>query len=499
MRIEDFERLNASLIEGGKQPFANPRNAAAGSLRQLDPQITAERPLALFAYDVLSVDGVEFRRHLEVLEALREWGFPVSSLNETASDLAGILDYHQRLERRREDLDYEIDGVVIKLDDLQARERLGATSHHPRWAYAYKFKPRKEVTEVLRILPSVGRTGVVTPIAILRPVQIGGVTVARASLHNREELSRKDIRAGDHVRVQRAGDVIPEVVARVEAEGERGPQYEMPERCPSCDTPLQRQGPFTVCPNRFGCPAQLAGRLEHFGSRGALDIEGLGEKTAKLLVREGLVERLPDLFALTEEQVAGLEGFAHRSAKQLVDAVQAARRDVPLDRFLYGLGIPEVGATVARQLARSFPTLAELRSASEEDLERLDGIGPKMAAKLAEFFQEPRNAAIVDELREVLRLRRSRSAEERPLAGRTFVFTGALKQWTRREVKDLVERLGGRATSSVSGETDYIVAGEDPGSKLDQAQDLGARVLDEASFLSLLEREGIDAQVESED
>ncbi|MCL7983614.1 MAG: NAD-dependent DNA ligase LigA, partial [marine benthic group bacterium] len=366
LRVDGFEALNERLIAEGKEPFANPRNAAAGSLRQLDPTITASRPLEAYVYDVLFASSLDAKTQWEVHEALIGWGFRVSDRVEKASDLDALARYHAGIMEQRDDLPFEIDGVVIKLDDLRARDEVGSTSRHPRWAFAWKFPPRAEVTRILSIIASVGRTGVVTPVAIMRPVEIGGVTVSRATLHNREEVARKDVREGDLVRVQRAGDVIPQVVERVpEDDHRRGEEFRMPEACPSCGTELEERGPFTVCPNSFACPAQLVGRIQHFGSRNALDIEGLGEETAKLLVETELVKRVPDLFELTAAQLMELEGFAELSANNLVDAIDAAR-STELARFLHGLGIPEVGVAVARDLARAFGSMEALRAADEE-------------------------------------------------------------------------------------------------------------------------------------
>ncbi|MEX0842865.1 MAG: NAD-dependent DNA ligase LigA, partial [Gemmatimonadota bacterium] len=325
MRLSDFEDLNARLVEGGAEPFANPRNAAAGALRQLDPGATAERPLRCIAYDVLDVRGASFRTDREVLSALRDWGLPTPERVEAVDSVEGILAYHSGFDRDRDELDYEIDGVVIKVDDLDDRVDLGTTSRHPRWALAFKFEPRKEVTRIERIAVSVGRTGVLTPLALLRPVDVGGVTVSRATLHNREEIERKDIREGDTVRVQRAGDVIPQVVEVIEGEGPRGEPFRMPDVCPNCQTPVETRGPFTLCPNRFECSAQLKGRLVHFASRHALDIEGLGEETAALLVDRGLVSEPADLFDLTAEDLLPLPGFADVSAGKLAAAIATRR------------------------------------------------------------------------------------------------------------------------------------------------------------------------------
>jgi DNA ligase (NAD+) len=493
MRLGAFQRLNEGLLNQGRQPFANPRNAAAGSLRQLDPRITASRPLDAYFYDVLHAEGASFASHRQLLAALATWGLKVNELVEPGADVEDILAYHHRMGERRDELDYEIDGVVIKLDDLEERERLGTTARHPRWAFAFKFPPRKETTRILAIVASVGRTGVVTPVAMLRPIELGGVTVSRATLHNREEVARLDVREGDTVRVQRAGDVIPQVIERVEGEGKRGEPFRMPRRCPSCGTELVERGPFTVCPNSFDCPSQRAGRIQHFASRDALDIEGLGEETARLLVEEGLVASLPDLFDLGKEQLVALEGFADKSAQNLLDALHRAS-DVELARFLYGLGIPEVGVKVARDLAQHFGSLEAVRAADEEALQQVCGVGPRMAEQIAGFFREPRNREVIDALLD------GRLAIAEPeveaggnLEGLTFVFTGSLERFTRREAQQLVERHGAHAASSVSGNTDYLVAGEDAGSKLDEARKRGVTVLDEEGFAALLRERGIGA------
>ncbi|HYU32280.1 MAG TPA: NAD-dependent DNA ligase LigA [Thermoanaerobaculia bacterium] len=503
MRAKDFDRLNERLISEGREPFANPRNAAAGALRQLDPQLTASRPLMLYAYDVLASEGLAIATQWDVLQALRDWGLRVNDLVRRAETLDDILAYHRELGGNRDDLGYEIDGVVIKLNDLAAREELGWTSRHPRWAFAFKFPPRKEVTRILSILPSVGRTGVVTPVAIMLPVEIGGVTVSRATLHNREEVLRKDVREGDRVRVQRAGDVIPQVIERIEEpERERGPEWRMPETCPSCGTRLVERGPFTVCPNSFECPAQLAGRIVHFASRNALDIEGLGDETAKLFVAEGLVRQLPDLFDLQADQLVRLEGFAEKSAGNLVDALgKASQTELP--RFLYGLGIPEVGVAVARDLARHFGTFRTLREADEAALQEVSGVGPRMAEAITAFFREPTNAAVLDQLLTKIEIaetapRAASTPSEtgagavQPFAGKKFVFTGGLTRLSRREAQERVEALGGRATGSVSKSTDWVVIGEDAGSKADDARRLGVPTLDENGFIELLREQGVD-------
>ncbi len=493
MTVSAFERFNERLIGKGNDPYASPRNSAAGAIRQLDSRLTAERELVCFAYDVLLVEGDRFRRDQDAFEALAQWGFLRPDRVRVVSTVDEIIEYHRWTDADRDDLDYEIDGVVIKLDDLDARADLGATSHHPRWAMAFKFEPRKEVTRVERIAVSVGRTGVLTPVALLRPVQVGGVTISRASLHNREEVARKDVRQGDRVRIQRAGDVIPQVVERIDEPGvTRGEPFRMPARCPACDAMVIDDGPRTVCPDRFGCSAQLKGRIVHFGARNALDIEGLGEETAALLVDRGLVGELADLFDLEPSALVGLPGFADKSAANLVDGIQR-RKSVELRRFLHGLGIPEVGVTVARDLALHFRSFEAIRSADAETLASVPGIGPVMSEAIRDFLTTPANARAIDHILErgVAPIPPEAPAETE-LAGRKFVFTGGLARLTRAAAKKLVEAAGARAVSSVSAETDWVVAGSDPGSKYDKAVELGLAVLSEDEFVQLLEDAGVE-------
>ena len=487
MYLSAFEALNQRMVEQGSEPYINPRNSASGSLRQLDSRVTAERPLDLLAYDILMVRGAKLTSDHEAVGALRQWGFRTPERVTVAATVEEILGYHARFAEDRDDLDFEIDGVVIKLDDLDARADLGVTSHHPRWALAYKFEPRKEITRIEKISVSVGRTGKLTPVALLRPVEVGGVTVSRASLHNREEVSRKDIRQGDLVRIQRAGDVIPQVVERVpEAGRRRKAAFRMPERCPACDTPVQESGPFTTCPNRFGCAAQLKRGLTHFGSRAGLDIEGLGEETVALLVDRGLVKELADLFKLTAEDLEPLDGFAEKSAANLAQAIED-KKTVGLARFLYGLGIPEVGSTVAATLAGEFLSFDGIQEATVEQLEAVDGIGPIMSEQIRAFLDDERNreriTAVLGRMEELVPPER---AGGRGLADMKFVFTGGLERFSRSDAKRLVEEHGGRVVGSVSGETTYVVAGEDPGSKLQKARDLGVEVLSEEGFVEVL-------------
>lgn len=487
MYISDFDAFNARLVANGQEPYASPRNSAAGSIRQLDPRITATRKLEVLVYDVIAAEGVDFMTDVEVVEAIRQWGFKLPERIEPATSVDEVLAYHARFEAERDRLDYEIDGVVLKLDDLAARERLGMTSHHPRWALAFKFEPRKEVTRIDAIGIQVGRTGVLTPVAFLRPVVVGGVTISRASLHNREELRRKDIREGDTVRVQRAGDVIPQVIEVVRHDDKRSEPFEMPTECPACGAGVYEDGPRTVCPNRFHCPAQLKGRIVHFGAREALDIEGLGEETAALLVDRGLVRGLADLLDLTVADLLPLEGFAEKSATNLVDAI-AARRAPELRRFLVALGVPEVGVAVAADLARHFGRFDAIRGASRAELEAVRGVGPKMSEAITLFFADARNAeaiqAILDHGVVPEETEPAPSGEGDGGAG-AAVFTGTLPV-PRSAAEEAWKAVGGRVVGSVSAKTDFVVAGENAGSKLDKAEKLGVPVLDWPRFRAKL-------------
>ncbi len=485
--LPGFERMNAAREAAGERRFENPRNSAAGTLRQLDPAMVRGRPLHLVAHSAGEL-AERVPTHHALLERFAAWGFRVNPLNRVCRGIDAVIEAVAHIESVRSDLEYEIDGAVVKVDSAALRDALGFVTRSPRWALAFKYPPPKVVTRLKSVLFSVGRTGVVTPVAFLLPVEIGGVTVARATLHNREEVGRKDVREGDRVRIQRAGDVIPQVIERIEEPGrERSDPWQMPAACPSCGTPLIERGPFTVCPNSFECPAQLAGRIVHFASRNALDIEGLGDESAKLFVSAGLVRHLPDLFALRREQIAPLEGFAEKSATKLVEALLRARK-TELARFLYGLGIPEVGTAVARDLARHFRTFERIRGASAEELQTVPGVGPRMAEQILAFFAEPQNSTVLDALTAVIELAAvtvPAPAAPSPLAGKKFVFTGGLETLSREQAKERIEQLGARAVSSVSKTTAYVVVGSEPGSKADDAARLGVRILDEAGFLAL--------------
>jgi DNA ligase (NAD+) len=488
MRLEEFEALNRRMTELGREPFANPRNAASGSLRQLDTRITASRPLDLFAYDVMYSDQITIRSQQQVLESLSAWGFRTDPTSRLCRSLDEVVDYHRELEAQRDELDYEIDGIVAKVNRRDLQAELGSRSRSPRWAVAFKFAPRQEVTEVMDIAVSVGRTGKLTPVALLRPVDVSGVTVSRATLHNQDEVRRKDVRVGDRVRIQRAGDVIPEVV-EVLLEQRKGnpPEFRMPSHCPVCGSKVEAKGAYHVCTGGWSCRAQQAGRIQHFASRGAMEIEFLGEKTVAQLVERGLVRDLSDLYRLQKKDVLELDGFAEKSAENLTRAIEASKK-APLDRFLYGLGIANVGQHVARVLASHFGSLEAVMDATEDELLKVHEVGEEVARAVVDYFSDQKNRRVIDDMRQNgLDLVWSASGKEKTLAGTRVVFTGTLSKLHRDEAKRLVEERGGRVTSSVSRNTSFVVVGEDAGSKADKAKELGVKILSEDDFLELVE------------
>jgi len=493
MSKSGFRRLNEEARRKGEKPFANPRNAAAGSLRQLDPRITAQRPLAFFAYGwgELSVERLA-DTHAESLLRLRDFGLPIAPQLEVLQGVEACLDYHRRLLQARDALDYDIDGVVFKVNDLDAQARLGYVSRAPRWAIAHKFPAEEALTRVRDVEWQVGRTGALTPVARLEPVQVGGVTVQNATLHNLDEIRKKDIHIGDTVYVRRAGDVIPEIV-RVLPE-RRPPDarpIELPERCPVCGSEVIKPEGEAIarCTGGLYCPAQRKESIRHFASRRAMDIEGLGEKLVEQLVDRGLVHDPADLYGLTKAQLVSLERMGEKSAQNLLDALERSKRTT-LPRFLYALGIREVGEATALALARHFGTLEAIERADEEALQEVPDIGPIVAAHIAAFFRQEHNLEVIERLRRAgvhwPEFTSSPSADEQPLAGKTFVLTGALSR-PRDQVKAELQALGARVTGSVSRKTDYLVAGEEPGSKLDKAKALGVTILDEQGLQRLLE------------
>jgi DNA ligase (NAD+) len=493
MRKDEFEAFNRERAEVGRRQFANPRNAAAGSVRQLDPDVTARRPLHILLYAVPDAGDLGLETHWEVFQALPEWGLRVNlERAQRCSGVGEMLAYDEKMGEMRDDLPYEIDGVVYKVDRLDYQDRLGVRSRDPRWALAYKFQPRRASTTLQAVDVQVGRTGQLTPVAILEPVHIGGVEVSRASLHNQSEIDRKDIRIGDRVVVERAGDVIPHIVKSItEARDGSEQAFEMPDECPVCggEVVMSEDKKQARCTN-VNCPAQLRERVTHYASREAMDIEGLGEKRTAQLIEAGLIERLSDLYDLTKEELVPLERFADKSTENLLSEIEGSR-DQTLARFLYALGIPLVGAHMATLLAQHYETLDDLMEASEEELRQIREIGPQAAHSIVTFFQEEENSQVIERIQEAgLSLSNplyGAEEEVRPLEGLTFVFTGALDRWTRDEVQRYVERLGGRATSSVSGETDYVVAGPGAGSKLDAARERDIPVMDEKAFVEFVE------------
>ncbi|MGB8991774.1 MAG: NAD-dependent DNA ligase LigA [Desulfobaccales bacterium] len=488
MDLPEFKQLNDDRLARGEPAFANPRNAAAGSLRQLDPKITAARPLKIYCYGVGEVRGRNFDTQWEVLQTLKQWGLRVNPLIERGQGIDAGIAYHRQLEHQRHGLPYEIDGMVIKVDSLILQERLGTKTRSPRWALAYKFAATQATTKVLSIEVNVGRTGAVTPMAVMEPVEVGGVTVSRATLHNEDEVARKDVRVGDTVLVQRAGDVIPEVVKVIIEERPPGAEpFQMPATCPVCGTPLVRPvgEKVTRCPNP-DCFGSLSRGIQHFAGKNAMDIDGLGEKIVQQLVEVGLVKDVSDLYRLTEDDLIPLERFAEKSAQNLVSAIEESK-EVPLWRLINALGIRYVGEATAQLLAQHFQSLDALTTAGEEELLHVEGVGPQVAASLREFFDDARHRALIKKLRENgVRGLRPEAPAPSLLAGKTFVFTGGLSHFSREEAKSQVTARGGKVTSSVSAKTDYVVAGADPGSKLAKARELGVRILDETAFADLL-------------
>ena len=500
MDLSEFQKLNEQRLSQGEPAFANPRNAAAGSLRQLDPSITAARPLKIFCYGVGEVRGHSFASHWEVLQTLKTWGFRVSDLIEQGEGIGSAIAYHRRLEQQRHGLPYEIDnmvikalpfeidGIVIKVDFLSLQERLGAKARSPRWALAYKFAATQETTRVLDIVVNVGRTGAVTPMAVMQPVALGGVTVSRATLHNEDEVARKDVRVGDWVLVQRAGDVIPEVV-KVISERRTGQEkpFQIPKLCPACGTTLVRPPgeKVTRCPNRDCFGAQTRA-IMHFASKGGMDIDGLGEKIIRQLVSAGLVREVSDLYRLTEGDLLPLERFAEKSAQNLIQAIERSKK-VALHRLINALGIRYVGEATARILARHFQSLEGLINASRDELLQVEEVGEQVAASIREYFDDPRHQEMLLRLQAEVEVK-TEAPETGPLAGKTFVFTGGLAHISREEAKAQVTARGGKVSSSVSAKTDYVVVGADPGSKRPKAVELGVPLLDESAFAELIGR-----------
>jgi len=489
IKKDEFNKFNREREKKGEELFANPRNAAAGSLRQLDPKITARRPLHVFIYHGLNLQD-RFSTHMETLQALNDWGFKINlEKTKVCGSLDELIEYHEELSKERDNLNYETDGVVFKVNDYSIQEALGTRTRNPRWAIAYKFEARRETTKLLDIKVQVGRTGKLTPVAILEPVRLGGVEVSRASLHNQSEIDKKDIRIGDRVLIERAGDVIPQVVKPIkEVRTGNEKKFEMAENCPICGTKviMSADKKQTTCPNP-NCKAQLVGRIVHFASRNGANIEGLGDKIAQQLFEMGLVQKLSDIYKLNLENLVALERFAEKSAQNLLYQVEKSK-NITFAKFLYALGIPQVGEHVAWVIAQKYD-LEGLKKATQSELQNIREIGPEIAQQIVGFFSTRENLEMLDEFEGLgLKIQKSeRAGGGTRLEGLIFVFTGELENLTREEAKELVMENGGKVTSSVSSNTNYIVAGENPGSKLIKAQELNIEILDEASFVQLLE------------
>jgi DNA ligase (NAD+) len=489
MEIKGFKELNKKREALGEPLFANPRNAAAGSLRQLDSTITASRPLNIFFYGLGEVVGYTFKTHWQFLNTLPLWGLRANPLARQCRDIDEAIGYYNEISQQRESLPYEIDGVVIKVDELDLQSRLGVISRNPRWALAYKFRPKQETTKVLDIIPQVGRTGAITPVAILEPVKVGGIEINRATLHNQDEIDKKDIRIGDTVIVQRAGDVIPEVVKVVESRrigGER--KYQIPDRCPVCGADVVRlENEAAHRCIGLSCPAQLKGRIKHFASKRAMDIDGLGDKLIAQLVDKGMVRNAADLYYLSREDLVGLERMADKSAQTILNALEGSKKK-PLAKFVYALGIRHVGEHLSEVLAKELKSLTNFFRVTEEKLLAIREVGPELAQSVVRFFRDQRNREVMSKLQEAdMVIVEPEVDEMTQLKGLTFAFTGVLDSFTRDEARDLVESLGGRMASSIGKKVDYVVVGRDPGSKYERAKEWGITVLTEKQFREMVE------------
>jgi len=489
MEIEPLHKLNRRRLAEGEEPFANPRNAAAGSLRQLDPKITARRPLNIFLYAVGSIQNTHFSSHWEILQALKAWGFPVNPLIEQAKNIKECIQYFEKIGGKREGLPYDIDGVVLKVNDLALQAALGAVSRNPRWALACKFPATQATTIINDIIVQVGRTGILTPVAIMQPVNVGGVIVSRATLHNEDEIIKKDIRIGDTVVIQRAGDVIPEVVKAVSSKRTGSEkEFRMPVTCPECGSETVRpEGEAAHRCINLSCPAQLKENISHFASRGGMDIDGLGEKVSAQLFDAKLIQDPADLYFLNSDQLLALERHGEKSARNLIDALERSKNP-PLAKFLYALGIRNVGEHIAKILAGKFGNMENLMKAEFGDLTAIYEIGPEIATSIIQFFHEPRNKAVMEKFQKAGVVPRQSPVilNNAPLAGKSFVFTGTMENMARSEAKIIVESLGGIVHSTTTGRTTYLVAGSKAGSKLDKARSLGITLLTEEDFLKLI-------------
>mgnify|MGYP001068176610 FL=1 len=486
---DGFKKLNRNQEKEELSPFANPRNAAAGSLRQLDSKITATRPLSIYCYEAGRIDGISFDTHEDFLSTLKEWGFPVNPEIQKVNNAETMVAFHRNLEAKRDSLPYGIDGTVFKVNAINQRNALGIRSRSPRWAIAGKFKAQQATTLVQNIIPSVGRTGAVTPVARLEPVNVGGVVVTNATLHNQDEIDRKDVRVGDTVLIQRAGDVIPEVVKVIPAK--RPPEtktYQLPTECPSCGQEVFRpEGEVVTRCQNLSCPAQVKGRIEHFVSKGALDIDGFGEKLVDQLVDKKLILTVDDIFKLNFDDLVNLDRMAEKSALNILTAIQDSKQTT-FARFVYALGIRNVGAHLSKVLEKAFVgDIEKFMNAAAEELEAIDEVGPIVAETITTFLSNCTNTNVIESCLSLgIRLKKVEEPKSLLLQGKTFVFTGALTQFSRNETKEMTEAHGGKVSGSVSKNTDFVVAGPGAGSKLKKATELDIPVLSEAEFFDML-------------
>ncbi len=488
LSVEAFNRVNREREEKGEAPFANPRNAAAGSLRQLDPAITATRPLDIYFYGRGQLAGLEVSTQMQFLQAIQKMGLKINPFVQTCKGIDEVCKYHTRMQERREQLSYEIDGIVVKVNRFDWQDQLGIKTRSPRWAIAYKFPARQETTQIKDIVVQVGRTGTLTPVALMEPVNIGGVEVSRASLHNQDEIDRKDVRVNDWVVVQRAGDVIPEVVKVITSKRTGNEKkFQLPDTCPVCGGKAVRiEGEAAKRCINLACPAQVKERIFYFASKPAMDIDGLGEKIVDQLVEKKYVQDVADLYYLTKDQLLTLERMAEKSADNLLNSIEASKNR-SLDRVLYALGIRFIGEHMARVLVQAFGSLEKLAKANKSELLNIYEVGPQVAESVVDFFSSEQNLQTIERLRSAgVNLKPvQEQTREKVLEGKTFVFTGTLETMTRKDAQRTTEEQGGRAASSVSSKTDYVVVGENPGSKADKAEQLGVKIISENEFRNM--------------
>jgi DNA ligase (NAD+) len=484
--ISGFKKLNKDQEKKEEPLFANPRNAAAGSIRQLDPRIVESRPLNIFIY-YLSYSDKTFDTHFEALDELKKAGFRLNPLIKKVKNIEEVIKYSQELEKKRDKLDYEIDGAVVKVNSFSKQRSLGETSKHPRWAISYKFAAKQATTKLNDISVQVGRTGTLTPVAILSPVNVGGVTVSRATLHNFDELKRKDIRIGDWVIVERSGDVIPQVVKSIKEKRKGNEKRKIiPKTCPICGTKIHHSEEEVAvrCPNKY-CSARLKWRIRYYASRDAMDIDHLGESTIDKLLEKGLIENIADLYFLNHEDILSLEGFKEKSAQNLLDSIEKSKQQ-DLSRLIYGLGIRHVGKYAAQLLATRYSSIDELATINSEELMEIDGLGDKTAEAIASFFSTEENIKLIDKLKQIGIKTKQKKQKNLPLQGKKFIFTGGLESISRPDASNFIKQKGGIVASSISKDIDYVVVGENPGSKYEKAKKLSLKIINEEEFKKLI-------------